>query len=89
MYGQKFESGDRILICSDGLSEYFSDEELLLQLNAGSVDTIADQLVATAKQRGGHDNITVIIAEPRMMGEAASPPTRDILIPITREYDIP
>ncbi|RYY29828.1 MAG: Stp1/IreP family PP2C-type Ser/Thr phosphatase [Chitinophagaceae bacterium] len=83
-----FEPGDKILICSDGLSEYFIDSELAQYLSKGSPETIADQLIATAKQRGGHDNITVIVAEHRPTQQLSSPETRDIYIPITREYDI-
>jgi PPM family protein phosphatase len=84
----RFEQGDRILICSDGLSEYFTDDELAQHLAGNSPDVVADQLIATAKERGGHDNITVIVAEHRQSQQPPSPETRDIYIPITREYDI-
>ncbi len=84
-----FEAGDKILICSDGLSEYFPDQELAQYLAEGSPETIADRLIATAKQRGGHDNITVIVAEHRQAQRSPSPETRDIYLPITREYDMP
>jgi protein phosphatase len=89
MYTRKFENGDRVLICSDGLSEYFTDDELILQLSDDSLEAIADRLITTAKQRGGHDNITVVLAEHRVVQQTASPETRDIYLPITREYDIP
>jgi protein phosphatase len=85
----EFESGDKILICSDGLSEYFTDEELVIYLSGTSPEMIADDLIATAKQRGGHDNITVIVAERRIVQQVPSPETRDIYIPITQEYIIP
>jgi len=56
--------GDRLLLCSDGLYEYFSHEELRrFGLAALSPALWAKQLVETAKERGGHDNITVVVAE--------------------------
>jgi PPM family protein phosphatase len=88
-YALKLEVGNKILICSDGLSEYFSDDELLAKLSATSINIIADQLITEAKQRGGHDNITVILAEPRSAIGTPSPETRDIYIPITQEYNLP
>ena len=51
-------SDDRFLICSDGLSDMLSDEEIA-SLLIGNADVEA--LVAVAKQAGGRDNISVIL----------------------------
>lgn len=55
---------DRLLMCSDGLHDYFpSAAELLAQLH-GSIDSLRDglnSLVEQAKTRGGHDNITAVV----------------------------
>ena len=51
-------SDDRFLICSDGLSDMLSDEEIA-SLLIGNADVEA--LVAAAKQAGGRDNISVIL----------------------------
>jgi len=63
---QEFEvqPGDRLLICSDGLTEEVSDEQIQEALaNSVSYDTTAQELIDTAKIAGGSDNITVVIVE--------------------------
>ena len=52
--------GDRLLICSDGLYAYLKKGELSSILEAPP-DEAAQRLIALANQRGGHDNITVIV----------------------------
>jgi serine/threonine protein phosphatase PrpC len=55
--------GDRLVLCSDGLSELVSDDEILYAAMSSDTPEIAcDQLVDMANQKGGHDNITVIVA---------------------------
>ncbi len=55
--------GDRILLCSDGLNEYVSDEELA-QITLAQPDpaSACERLLALANERGGADNISVVIA---------------------------
>lgn len=56
--------GDRVLICSDGLSSEIEDAELALTL--GAVDDPLDAaraLVAAALEAGGHDNITAVVVD--------------------------
>jgi PPM family protein phosphatase len=54
--------GDSFLLCTDGLSSLVHDEEIYsIVLNAPSQQA-CETLVGLAKQRGGHDNITVAIA---------------------------
>ena len=56
-------SGDRLLLCSDGLHGLTTDEELLEHVNTSDSDPQAacDALVALANERGAPDNVTVII----------------------------
>lgn len=62
--GFQLASGDKLLLCSDGLYEYFHHDELQHHCSVKTTPAeLAEQLVETAKQRGGHDNITVIVAE--------------------------
>ena len=58
-------SGDLFLICSDGLTGMLSDEEILhiIQKKKSNIQKCAEELVKAAKSNGGHDNITVILAE--------------------------
>jgi len=58
-----FEHKDRLMICSDGLYEYLNDNEIRQALVEGSLRQTANKLVYEAKIRGGHDNITIAIAE--------------------------
>ena len=57
----KTVAGDRLLLCSDGLSEELSHEMIASYLQAAPSCTEAvSALVKAAKARGGHDNITAI-----------------------------
>lgn len=54
--------GDRLLLCSDGLTEELSDQLIAAQLQSNpSSETAASALVKAAKAKGGHDNITVVL----------------------------
>jgi protein phosphatase len=54
---------DKLVLCSDGLSELVSEDEILLEVQSNTRPDIAcDELIHLAKQRGGEDNITVIVA---------------------------
>jgi serine/threonine protein phosphatase PrpC len=55
--------GDRILLCSDGLSDLVEQEEIAAAFVEHSQDAAVQTLVDLANQRGGHDNITVISVE--------------------------
>ncbi len=55
--------GDKFVLCSDGLSELVSDDEILFTvLSSNTPEVACDQLVNMAIQKGGDDNITVIVA---------------------------
>jgi len=56
-------SGDRYLICSDGLFSELPDEAILPLLAAGAPQQAAEALVAAACDAGGHDNVTVIVVD--------------------------
>ena len=58
------ELGDRMLICSDGLSSELSDESIReVLMTEADPQTAADVLVEAAVRAGGRDNITVVIAD--------------------------
>lgn len=55
--------GDRYLLCSDGLTNMLEDEEIAAVLQGPEpVQHLAERLVALANDRGGRDNISVVIA---------------------------
>lgn len=54
--------GDRLLLCSDGLTEELVDEKIASYLQQTSMlDKAAFALIEGAKEQGGHDNITVVL----------------------------
>ncbi|MGV9213733.1 PP2C family protein-serine/threonine phosphatase [Micromonospora sp. RB23] len=60
----QLQPGDRVLLCSDGLSSYVPHEQIRAALDSDdSPGNIADQLVALAIDQGGHDNVTVIVID--------------------------
>jgi serine/threonine protein phosphatase PrpC len=54
--------GDTLLLCSDGLSGKVGVADLAAHLAGDYLPAIADALVALANERGGEDNITVVLA---------------------------
>jgi PPM family protein phosphatase len=58
----KAEPGDMYLLCSDGLTNLVSEEEIRDMLVAKSFQETLRDLVALANERGGDDNITAVLA---------------------------
>ena len=59
------EDGDLFLLCSDGLSVMLDDEAVAAAVRDADRDPAraAEQLIATANEHGGEDNITVVLFE--------------------------
>ncbi|MBM0204829.1 PP2C family protein-serine/threonine phosphatase [Micromonospora sp. NPDC051227] len=56
--------GDRVLLCSDGLSSYVPHKQIQTTLASDkSPGEVADQLIDLAVDQGGHDNVTVIVLD--------------------------
>lgn len=56
--------GDKLLLCSDGLSGMLSDETILAEVSAAaSLETACENLIDAANRAGGDDNSTVILIE--------------------------
>ncbi len=53
---------DFLLICSDGLTGLVTDDEIREVLEGARPEAVASQLVDMANERGGGDNITVVVA---------------------------
>ncbi len=66
--GFHLEPGDTILICSDGLTDLVWDDEILQFIRSKKdLKATAESLVNLANERGGHDNITVVLlAMPKL-----------------------
>jgi len=57
----RLERGDKILLCSDGLTDLVPDEEILPTVRKYAPQRAADELVKQARAHGGLDNITVLV----------------------------
>jgi protein phosphatase len=55
--------GDRVLVCSDGLTEMVAEEVIADALAGGTPDEVVWKLVELANDAGGVDNITVVVVE--------------------------
>ncbi len=57
-------NGGRVVLCSDGLTNFVSDEEIMAYISREKpLDTSCEELVALANSRGGADNITIVALE--------------------------
>ncbi len=68
MYADHFTldvtNGDRLILCSDGLSSMVEDSEIeAIAVSSVSPQQAADNLVSAALTEGGHDNVTVIVVD--------------------------
>lgn len=59
----ELRSGDRFLLCSDGLTKYAGIELLARLLAQAPLETVADKLIQHALDGGGADNISVIVVD--------------------------
>jgi serine/threonine protein phosphatase PrpC len=58
--GIKLKPGDRIVVCSDGLTDLVASHEILAILKKRPLEQALQELVSLANRRGGHDNITIV-----------------------------
>ena len=63
IYKREIKSGDRFLLCSDGLSNMLSDKEMLEVLSIKEIKKALAQCINFAKKNGGDDNITGILID--------------------------
>ena len=61
----ELRENDKILLCSDGLTNMVSDDKIYQIVSAHEeVDVISKELVDEANKNGGQDNITVVVVKP-------------------------
>ena len=64
IYELNISAGDRLLLCSDGLSTMLEDDEIqTIMRHTPSPQQCASDLVDAALQAGGYDNVTVVVAD--------------------------
>ena len=91
LFSVPVQSGDRVLLCSDGCSGVLDVPEMARLLALGTLDEAAGALVHAALEAGSSDNVTVVLAEvrdgaadeetepePVVVGAAATSPHRTL-----------
>ena len=68
--------GDRLLLCTDGLTDHVTGAEDLLVDLSGALDEIPESLVDFANASGGEDNVTVLVVEVGAPSEGTEAPPR-------------
>lgn len=77
------QEGDCFVLCSDGLYDLVEDEEIKQVTLTQNPHAACKMLISMAKERGGHDNITVAVVSLKPLGFAAGRPVRE-----TRELEV-
>ncbi|MCA9948716.1 MAG: Stp1/IreP family PP2C-type Ser/Thr phosphatase [Anaerolineales bacterium] len=70
LFEVQLELGDKLFLCSDGLTRHVSDSEICELIGSEDLETAVPILVDLANQRGGQDNITVALIN---FGEFVAP----------------
>lgn len=62
---EPMQDGDIIILCSDGLNTMITDEDILniVERSNGDIETACQELINTANQNGGEDNVTSILVK--------------------------
>lgn len=68
----KLADRDRILLCTDGLTDLVAEDEIADELGRESADDACQALVGRALERGGGDNVTVVVAGYRFPAAAGA-----------------
>ncbi len=82
VFVEELRAGDRLLLCSDGLTRHVEPAEIAQHAGGPDIDRAVTDLVGLANARGGEDNVTVVlhVADPRM--SAAAPRRRSFGIAV-------
>jgi serine/threonine protein phosphatase PrpC len=59
--GTHLETGDQVMLCTDGLTDLVEDHEILDALTTNAPKHAVSSLIDLARARGGHDNITIVL----------------------------
>jgi len=80
----RLRRGDRVLLCSDGVSNAISDAELLQIVAQSDPRNACQTMIALANDRGGDDNQTAIVAD--LVGDGL--PLPDEFETVTETYEV-
>jgi len=74
LLGVELEPNDVLLLCCDGLSNLVDDAEILQVVGESPLDETPSRLIEVANERGGDDNITVVLVRVQEPTSASRPP---------------
>ena len=79
----KVKPGDIYILCSDGLSGFADDEDIFAVVDKARSDVkrIVDDLVQLANDRGGADNVTVVVIEIKQVDSPQIPEVEVFTLP--------
>ncbi|MBN1679640.1 MAG: Stp1/IreP family PP2C-type Ser/Thr phosphatase [Anaerolineae bacterium] len=86
LYSRSLTEGDRLILCSDGLTRHVSSAEIAaIAITSDAPDAIAHALIDLANERGGEDNISavVVLMERAKDVKPEEPPSPTILAETT------
>jgi PPM family protein phosphatase len=66
--GMELAEHDLVLVCSDGLTDMLSDEEIETVMKSNAADQLVEKLTDAALQKGGEDNITLVVIDGPIAG---------------------
>ncbi len=83
----KIKAGDIFILCSDGLCGYADDDEItsVARRTPGDIAEIAANLVQMANDRGGADNVSVVVIEVQEVSESPLPEVSPVTFPSENE----
>jgi protein phosphatase len=74
------DTGDIFILCSDGLTRHLHDDEIHQAVTAHDAQDACDAMLALALERGGHDNVTVVVVRTQMSPKRSSETTISPLV---------
>jgi len=72
IFTEHIEEGDLLVLCTDGLSNLLSDEELGMIVQQFEPQESVQRLVERANEQGGTDNITALVVRVPQVESASS-----------------
>ena len=80
----RLRRGDRLLLCCDGLYNLVPDDELASILGEDDLANACERMIALANERGGHDNVTAVVAN--VDGDALPAPA--MMESVTQTFEV-
>lgn len=71
---EEISPGDRFFLCTDGVSNVISDDEIKTFIDGDEMEDVAEKIVSTCLERGAPDNLSFIIVMADTGSPSTSPP---------------